>query len=199
MMLNCRYLKWKLKNKIHLRLCPYNWTVRGLYLVDLAMKYNINVENIAEIGVWKGHTSITLLHYLPSIKNFHAVDAWLDYDDYKKSGDVKANSAIISAQMICEARLEDFNNKIIWHKKFSAEAANEIDDRSLDIVFIDGNHAYEYVLQDIELWKPKVKSGGILAGHDLDWKDAPGVRQAVEKIFGNDWNLGPDMVWWVHV
>ncbi len=198
-MVSYRYIKWKLLQKVHHRLCPHNDPVRGLYIVDLAMKHGINVENVAEIGVWKGHMSLTLLHYLPSIKNYHLVDPWVNYGEYKRSGDAKANDALVLAQNICKGRLDDFNHKLIWHKKFSIEAANEIDDQSLDIVFIDGNHAYEYVKQDIELWKPKVKTGGILAGHDLDWKDAPGVRQAVEESFGIDWNLGPDMVWWLRV
>ena len=52
---------------------------------------------------------------------------------------------------------------------------------SLDFVFIDGNHSYESVKLDIESWYPKVKSGGILAGHDYDtiW---PGVTKAVKEF-----------------
>jgi len=198
-MINYSYLKWKLLQQIHHRLCLCNCTVRGLFLVDLVMKYNISVESVAEIGVWKGHTSLTLLQHLPTIKNYHLVDPWINYSEYKMSGDAKANDMILFAQNVCRGRLDDFNHKLIWHKKVSEEAAYEINDQSLDLVFIDGNHAYKFVKQDIELWKPKVKSGGILAGHDLDWKDAPGVRQAVEEKFGNTWNLGPDMVWWIRV
>ena len=45
-------------------------------------------------------------------------------------------------------------------------AANLFPDGTLDFVYIDANHTYEAVLNDIALWYPKVKSGGILAGHD---------------------------------
>jgi predicted O-methyltransferase YrrM len=46
--------------------------------------------------------------------------------------------------------------------------AKEFEDESLDFVFIDGNHAYEWVVQDIALWSKKVRKGGIIYGHDFD-------------------------------
>jgi hypothetical protein len=48
----------------------------------------------------------------------------------------------------------------------SEEAAPKIPDGSLDFAYIDANHAYEYVKRDIELWWPKIRDGGMLAGHD---------------------------------
>ena len=48
----------------------------------------------------------------------------------------------------------------------SIEAAERYDDDSLDFVFIDGTHTYDAVKQDIRAWLPKVKSGGLLTGHD---------------------------------
>ena len=79
------------------------------------------------------------------------------------------------------------------HKKFtliikpSVVAAQEFKDGSLDFVFIDANHDYEYVKEDILAWLPKIKKGGIIAGHDyhLNTIDFPGVYKAVHEIFGN--------------
>eukprot|EP00434_Breviolum_minutum_P042133 symbB.v1.2.037488.t1/scaffold5553.1/size25922/3 len=42
-------------------------------------------------------------------------------------------------------------------------------DESLDIVFLDARHDYEAVLDDVMAWKPKVRAGGILSGHDFSW------------------------------
>jgi predicted O-methyltransferase YrrM len=62
------------------------------------------------------------------------------------------------------------------------EVVNQFEDESLDVVFIDLTHTYESVKQDIELWLPKVKKGGILAGHDYE-NDWPEVVKAVDEVF----------------
>jgi hypothetical protein len=64
----------------------------------------------------------------------------------------------------------------------SSEVVNQFEDESLDVVFIDLTHTYESVKQDIELWLPKVKKGGLLAGHDYE-NDWPGVVRAVDEKF----------------
>lgn len=61
-------------------------------------------------------------------------------------------------------------------------AMPSIPDGSLDFVYIDGNHSEEYVRQDIRLWWPKVKIGGMLAGHDIlgcNPKADSGIQSAV--------------------
>lgn len=63
----------------------------------------------------------------------------------------------------------------------SVATASQFADHSLDFVFIDGDHSYESVRDDISAWLPKVKSGGLLAGHDYNL--AP-VRKAVVERLG---------------
>jgi predicted O-methyltransferase YrrM len=64
----------------------------------------------------------------------------------------------------------------------SVEAAKTFADKSLDFVFIDGDHAYESVCADIDAWLPKVKPGGLLAGHDYPYP--PVARAVKEKLDG---------------
>jgi len=64
----------------------------------------------------------------------------------------------------------------------SLEAANRYDDRSLDFVFLDAAHDYENVKADIVAWRPKVKPGGYLGGHDYQLL-FPGVMKAVQEEF----------------
>lgn len=78
-------------------------------------------------------------------------------------------------------------------KKASVEAAKEFNDKSLDAVFIDAGHEYEDVIADIKAWYPKVKDGGIIAGHDYSHK-FPGVVKAVNKIFINDFNNNVEII-----
>ena len=46
------------------------------------------------------------------------------------------------------------------------DAVKDIEDSSLDFVHIDGDHSYDFVMQDIILWGRKVRIGGIISGHD---------------------------------
>jgi len=73
--------------------------------------------------------------------------------------------------------------------------AKYFEPRTLDIVFIDGDHEYEGVSNDIEAWLPKVKNGGIIAGHDYD-TPFPGVMKAVDEAFGTKINRFYDV--WIH-
>jgi len=87
----------------------------------------------------------------------------------------------------------------IWPIQMKSEEAVEMfRDKTLDFVFIDADHSYNAVRLDIDVWLPKVKVGGILAGHDYslsaDWS-RKGVIKAVTETFGeNCERIGS--VWW---
>jgi len=67
-------------------------------------------------------------------------------------------------------------------QKKSVDAAEDFLDGSIDFIFIDGNHSYEDVLADISAWYPKVKTGGVMCGHDYG-KPEFGVTEAVHEFF----------------
>ena len=69
----------------------------------------------------------------------------------------------------------------------SVKAAAHFQDASLDFVFIDADHSYEHVKADIEAWKPKMKVGGMLSGHD--YGEPCGVKQAVDELLGEHVSL----------
>ena len=60
----------------------------------------------------------------------------------------------------------------------SVDFAKTIPDNSLDFVYIDANHSYACVMDDMTAWTPKVRSGGIVSGHDYDIAD---VKKAVDE------------------
>lgn len=66
---------------------------------------------------------------------------------------------------------------------YSTEIAKNYEDQSLDFVFIDASHVFEDVFADIEAWKPKVKKGGYIGGHDYDNNH---VFRAVQKSLETD-------------
>jgi len=198
-MINREYIKWELFCQ---KFQPYilkDIPKRAVFLINLLKQYNIKPEYVAEVGVWRGHSSVGFLRFLPSIKVFHAVDPWLKYPDYSNSNDKKADGDFYLDEQICRDRLYSFRNKVQYHKDFSEEAAKAIPNNSLDFVFLDGNHSYEYVKKDIKIWTKKIRIGGILAGHDVDNVNFPGVRQAVDELLLSNWKKGVDYVWWIKV
>lgn len=64
-------------------------------------------------------------------------------------------------------------------------AADLVPDDSQDFVFIDADHSYEAVAADIARWRPKVREGGWLGGHDYDARRFPGVVKAVREVFAD--------------
>ena len=68
---------------------------------------------------------------------------------------------------------------------FSADAAKMVPDGSLDFVYIDGNHGYDAVLDDLMAWTPKVKEGGFIAGHDYRINPAKPFIEVVPAV--NHW------------
>ena len=71
-----------------------------------------------------------------------------------------------------------------WHpiRLPSVKASPCFEDGELDFVFIDGEHSYEAAKADIEAWWHKVRSGGLLMGHDYDRQRFPGVCRAVDEF-----------------
>ena len=79
----------------------------------------------------------------------------------------------------------------------SLEAASRFDDASLDFVFIDAAHEKDAVLADIKAWLPKVKKGGVIAGHDY-YPENPeycGVAAAVHEFFKNEAIISQENCW----
>lgn len=79
----------------------------------------------------------------------------------------------------------------------SAEAAWEFRRRRFDMIFLDANHQYDSVKQDLELWVKRIKPGGILAAHDYGHSAFPGVKQAMDERFGDLGEYDPPNQPWV--
>lgn len=84
-------------------------------------------------------------------------------------------------------------------RKFSSEAIGDVPGK-LDFVFIDADHQYTGVREDLEFWYPKVRDGGLVGGHDYGHKHHRGVKTAVDEFFGRlgaKVTLSQDGIWWV--
>ncbi len=75
----------------------------------------------------------------------------------------------------------------------SLEAAKMFPRKYFDLVFLDSDHSYEAVVNDIKVWLPLIKEGGLLTGHDYN-KTHPGVVKAVTDCVGKIIKA-PDITW----
>jgi predicted O-methyltransferase YrrM len=143
----------------------------------------------AEIGVYRGRFSTTLCAPNPDLALI-GVDAWDAYTDYKDYNSEDLQNSFLAAKQ----RTAGYNITLV--KARSTEAAQRIPDESLDFVFIDANHDYEYVVEDIAAWSKKVRKGGLVCGHDyvVNTEFNFGVIDAV-----NGWcrthNIKPLFLW----
>lgn len=153
----------------------------------------------AEIGVQIGLMAKNILGSLPSIEKYYAIDPWLDYDGYCEGFRSKKLTRVPQPQMDHSFKTfikdtEQYKDRIVLLKMFSSEAVKYIEDGSLDWIFIDGNHSYESLKEDIELYLPKIKKDGLISGHDYGLQ-LSGVKEAVQEKF-LEFSTGSNSMWW---
>lgn len=145
----------------------------------------------AEIGVYKGAFSARILSVArPQV--LHLIDPWkfegskaykLAWYGGFKGGDQRRMDAVYDG-VVRRFRREIAAQQVQVHRSPSEDAAAAFPDGYFDWVYIDGNHLYEFVKRDLELFEPKVRPGGWLAGDDYGvkgWWDY-GVTRAVDEF-----------------
>ena len=137
----------------------------------------------AEIGVDAGSYSLIICEGMPKLKKLYCVDAWTMYSGYR---DKFTQEKMDLAKARAIQRVSGYNVGFI--ENFSMEAVKYIDDSSLDFVYIDANHEYPFVTQDIIHWSKKVRRGGIVAGHDYYETTAVDSRcHVIPAVVGYTW------------
>lgn len=140
----------------------------------------------AEVGVAEGRFSLTLMGW--GFKKLYLVDIWKhmpiagDGGSPQEWHDKNYKEA--------KERMQPFGKKVTFLKGESNKMVDKVKDDSLGFVYLDGNHSYEGVKEDLNLWLPKVKSGGVVAGHD--YNHLYGVMQAVNEFAGDKVNVLPE-------
>jgi predicted O-methyltransferase YrrM len=148
----------------------------------------IGAKNIIEIGVAYGYHAEFMCTVLPAI-NYLGVDPYLaNYDPNDIFCQDVQNLFIVEDMQNAMDRLYrdvsinllKFQGRARLIREKSWLAADQFDDESCDLVYIDGDHTYDGVVKDLAAWYPKVKKGGIICGDDIGW---PGVKKAVDEFF----------------
>lgn len=177
--------------------------------VEIVNQFKKEGMVVAEVGTYDGGTSLAVAPIVKEMNGkFIAVD-WFKGNETIGGGghgyNENQHDTVLNnfKHNINEVKCSDI---VTIHDMPSLEASNLIEDKSLDICFIDADHRYKAVKADLLAYIPKIKDGGILCGHDLDegieiyfntWTEKQlesdtskgghaGVCQAVGEIIGLD-------------
>jgi hypothetical protein len=123
------------------------------------------LRSAAEIGVQRAFFAFELLTRCPGITSYLGVDLWATQASYDDGANV---NNLTQGRIYDEARerLKPFGDRWRLWRQDSVSAAAQVPDGSLDFVYLDARHDYRSVQDDIRAWAPKVRAGGIFAGHD---------------------------------
>ena len=136
-----------------------------------------------ELGTFKGEFSKVILDSWGG--TLYMVDVWrpLSIEEYDDQSNHENHSDAYSEAM---KNTREHAERAHMIRSRGEVASNLFPDGSLDFVYIDANHTYEAVTEDIKIWYPKVKSGGILAGHDYLKLSYPENEKNIPLILWND-------------
>lgn len=153
----------------------------------------IGAKTGVEIGVFKGEFSRNILERWNG--TLYLIDPWRELSDeeYLDSSNHKNHQDAFAQTM---ESIKGFESRAFMLRGLGEEMVHLFKDNSLDYIYIDGNHDYDHVKQDLELWWPKLKAGGLLAGHDylldFDWEKQPKLDNGKDiHVWANgyDWSI----------
>lgn len=151
-----------------------------------------NEARFVEVGSWVGRSACYLgVEIVNSGKNIKldCVDTWLGAPELMEE-DVVKNRTLYSDFIRNTEPLKDIITPV---RLCSMQAARLYEDESIYFAFIDGDHSREGFGGDLRCWYPKVKPGGVIAGHDYDYPEIKGYLheffkgKEIEVILPNTW------------
>lgn len=148
-----------------------------------------------EVGTYVGSYAKTILEKWMGRK-LYLVDP---YKKYPKAEYFDSTQDVDQAMVYLEARnnLERFRERAQFMRMESLKAALLFEDYSLSFVYLDGNHKYESVVADMDAWYPKISSGGVFSGHDLNCRQRDTNSDALNAVLDYAEAVGvrPHVTW----
>lgn len=147
-----------------------------------------------EVGSWKGKSiSYLAVEIINSKKNIelYSVDTFLGGPELQKDEEI-INKTLYSIFTQNIKPVKDVVN--VLHMP-SVEASKKFEDESIDFLFLDASHEYNDVLDDLNFWYPKVKTGGVFAGHDIKGHGVYGALMQFNSIHSKQVTEVPPHSW----
>lgn len=123
--------------------------------------------SVVELGCWMGRSLCSVANEIKSRQVLAvAVDSFTGEDnEVGVYGDVITQDV----KKIFNDAIKEFgiSDSVMLLDMTTSEAADNVPNNSVDLLFIDADHSYQNVKEDIETWLPKMKRGGVISGHDF--------------------------------
>jgi predicted O-methyltransferase YrrM len=131
-------------------------------------EYKDRPINYLEIGAFYGANllSVANSYGLHPNSKLYCIDPWEDYEDYPE---YKNRQSTIYEEFMKNVENSGSKHKITINRGYSNKEVAKLEDYFFDIIYIDGNHEPEYVLEDAVLSFRKLKVGGIIIFDDYGW------------------------------
>lgn len=142
------------------------WSRRDIYRYFAKLGFKVGCE----VGVKSGQNASKIFKSIPGVK-LYLVEPFFDYSITDCRFGEKLH---YSHRREAFSKLKKYDTE--WIEDISENAASKIENESLDFVYIDGNHSYDFCMLDLILYSRKVRKGGIISGHDFSFR---GVFAAV--------------------
>lgn len=152
-------------------------TITRLMLPELFVE--LGYRSGAEIGVWQGEYSA---RFCATGLQMLCVDPWLASAEWMATKPYLSPDRAAVVMEKAYRRACDRLSSCQIVRACSREAAEFVPDWSLDFVYIDGDHRYAAVMDDLTIWSRKVRSGGIVAGHDYRVSRHKPTTQVVKAV-----------------
>lgn len=135
--------------------------------------------NYLEIGVHNGCNlfSVANSYGLHPESKLWGIDPWMDYDDYPEYKDEQTNNFNV---FLSNLEKSPHKNKVSYKRGFSNTEIPKFDDEFFDMIYIDGNHEPEFVLEDAVLSFRKLKTGGIMIFDDYTWGGPDMTKRGID-------------------
>jgi len=132
-----------------------------------------------EIGTFYGANllSVGKTYGLNCGSKLYCIDPWEDYDDYPEYKNQQSN---IYSTFLNNVQNSGFKDKIIVNRGYSHTEIPKFENDFFDIIYIDGNHEPEYVLEDAVLSFRKLKVNGIMIWDDYGWGGADLTKRGID-------------------
>jgi predicted O-methyltransferase YrrM len=154
-------------------------------LYGLIQKYFRNETIVAvEIGSYLGASSVFIARSLTIDSELHCIDTW--GNDFMSYGSSDIDSHRRDTYSEFRTNTSRYRDRIIEHRQWSYDAIEQVrrQVKYIDFLFIDGDHNYDGVKKDWELYSPLLRSGSIVVFHDTGWADGVNrvIREDVEPV-----------------
>lgn len=160
---------------------------------------------MVEVGVHQAALAVRLLREHPQLQ-YLGIDPYRGYYEGRKSEEGPKRYGAPEHYRSSLRRLRQFGQRAHLCRSTSMQASkgplhscrSRWAAANLDAVFIDGEHDFASVDQDLRLWAPRVRPGGLVAGHDYRLPHALDLVEAVHRHLppGRQLQVGPDGIWW---